>query len=86
MKAGFVSSSNTRTKSGLTLIELLLVIAVIAILASLIFPALSRPKNGAHTVKCGSNVRQIALALPFYVEQRSIPLPGIQGANDATQS
>ncbi len=50
-----------------TLIEMLVVIAVIAILAGLLLPALSRAKQAAHSAVCRSNVRQLGIALISYV-------------------
>jgi prepilin-type N-terminal cleavage/methylation domain-containing protein/prepilin-type processing-associated H-X9-DG protein len=45
-----------------TLVELLIVIAIIAILASLLLPALSRAKQKSHSAVCLSNQRQINLS------------------------
>ena len=49
-----------------TLIELLIVIAIIAILASLLLPALSRTRSRAHSIKCISNEKQVGLAMTAY--------------------
>ncbi len=51
-----------------TLVELLVVIAVIAILASLLLPALSRAKMKAHRVVCLSNQRQLNLSFRVQLE------------------
>lgn len=50
-----------------TLIELIVVIAIIALLAGLLLPSLSRAKTNAYSVKCKSNLRQVSLALQMYV-------------------
>jgi prepilin-type N-terminal cleavage/methylation domain-containing protein/prepilin-type processing-associated H-X9-DG protein len=56
-------------KSGFTLIELLVVISVIALLLSVLLPALQKAKEAARTTVCASNVKQIALAQRLYCEE-----------------
>jgi len=53
---------------GFTLIEMLVVIAIIALLAALLFPVLSRAREAARRAVCASNLRQIAIAILQYGE------------------
>ena len=49
-----------------TLIELLVVISIIALLASLLLPALSKARNVALRSKCMGNQKQIAMSMILY--------------------
>lgn len=52
--------------SGFTLLEILIVIAIVVLLAALLFPAFARAKEKAHMATCSSNLRQIYVGLNIY--------------------
>ncbi len=51
---------------GFTLIELMIVVAIIAILAGILVPNFVNARSQAQTAACESNLRQIATALELY--------------------
>ena len=59
-------SSILRARRGFTLVELLVVIAIIGILVGLLLPAVQAAREAARRMSCGSNIRQVALALQNY--------------------
>lgn len=58
-----------------TLVELLVVLAVIAILAGLLLPALSKARDRARTVICSGNLKTIGLSVVFYTNTYNSYLP-----------
>ena len=55
-----------------TLIELLVVVSLIAVLLSILLPALSMAKEAARRTQCASNVRQFGLAFLLYAQETGV--------------
>ena len=54
-----------------TLIELLTVVAIIAVLAAMLLPALSRAKNTARRTQCLNNLKQMITGSLLYADDNS---------------
>jgi prepilin-type N-terminal cleavage/methylation domain-containing protein/prepilin-type processing-associated H-X9-DG protein len=63
-------------KRGFTLIEILVVIAIICLLAAILFPVFARARENARRASCQSNLKQIGLSLSMYTsdyDERLVP-------------
>jgi type II secretory pathway pseudopilin PulG len=73
---------NLKPAMGFTLLELLVIVAVIAILAALLFPALRSAKDRARRTTCLNNLSQINVGVRMYSDDSSDapPSPGSAAA------
>ncbi len=76
-------SERRQVRSRFTLIELLVVIAIIAILASMLLPALSKARARAQNITCVSNQKECGIAFLMYGNDNNGIMP-LQRKNTAT--
>src|SRR5215210_1670054 len=58
--------SGLKGRRGFTMVELLTVIAIIAILAGILFPVFATVRKNVHKATCSSNLHSIAVGLKLY--------------------
>ena len=77
MGAVVVKPTRRRSQHGFTLVELLVVIAVIGVLMALLLPLLGRAQEAARATKCASNISQIYKAIRIYTNHYDDLLPNL---------
>ena len=69
--------------SAFTLVELLVVIGIIALLISILLPALSKAREAGNTIKCAANLRSIGQGFTRYVAENRQTYPPCVDYNGA---
>lgn len=67
--------ASSTSSAGFTLVELLVVIGIIAVLISVLLPALNRARASSNSVWCLSNLKQMGLAIRMYAADNKDRLP-----------
>jgi len=62
----FESNREFKAGRGFTMVEVIIVVAIIAILASIIMPKMTGARTRANLSACMQNIRQIAMAMEMY--------------------
>ncbi len=65
-----------RQRTAFTLVELLVVIGIIAVLISILLPALAKARSAAKETQCESNLRQWGMGLQMYCDANKGLIPG----------
>jgi prepilin-type N-terminal cleavage/methylation domain-containing protein/prepilin-type processing-associated H-X9-DG protein len=74
---------SARQGSGFTLVELLVVVAILGVLVALLSPAIQRARETANRASCGNNLHQLALATLAYETTYGFLPPGNTGPINA---
>jgi type II secretory pathway pseudopilin PulG len=75
MNLGEIPRDRYRTAGGFTLIDVLVSMAVVAVLISLLSPSLTSVRETAHQVVCRSNVRQIGIGIYQHAQENDDRVP-----------
>jgi len=73
---GCVPARHNHRRAGFTLVELLVVIGIIALLISMLMPALGKVRDQANGAKCSNNLRQLMTATIMFAGEHKGILPG----------
>jgi prepilin-type N-terminal cleavage/methylation domain-containing protein len=66
-----------RSKTGFTMIELMIVLSIIAVLIALLLPAIQSAREAARRTHCANNLLQLGIGFGSYVSTHSVLPPGV---------
>lgn len=60
-----------RTRTGMTLVEVVVVVSILGVLSAMLLPALGRARQQAHSMVCVNNLRQLFMANTMYARENN---------------
>lgn len=72
------------SRRAFTLVELLVVMAIVGLLGALLLPSLSKAGERARVTACRSNLRQVGIALRLYLDDHGNRFPTMQNRSRGT--
>ncbi len=75
---GFAASESHTRRSGFTLVELLITVAIMALLVAILLPALARSRDLAKQASCAANLHGLGTAMTMYLTDHNY-FPGCNG-------
>ena len=70
-RLGFAPRKGSTPRTAFTLVELMVVVAIIALLISILLPSLAKAREQAYQVKCASHLKTIWQGIFYYAEDKS---------------
>lgn len=80
MKFLKLKNMNLKNRRGFTLIEILVVVAILGVLAALLFPVFLSAREKARAASCLSNYRQIGIGIQMYAQDNDGNVPANGGS------
>lgn len=69
----------TRVRQGLTLVECLVVIAIVGLLVAILLPAVQYARESSRRISCSNNLKQLGMALQVYMSMHNSTPPAYDG-------
>ena len=66
------SSSSVQSRRGITLVEVLVIVGILALLAAILLPAVQAAREAGRRAQCLSNLHQIGIAVQEYIDANGI--------------